>query len=103
MTICVNDVFLPVEHSLEEVYDLAVKKSGVSKSNVKNIYVRKKSIDARGGEIKFVYSVSISLLNSQKVKLSSKVTMAEEFDYKIECNKALPDRPLDFSSAEWGA
>lgn len=94
MTLFVNDIFLPVDHSVEDAYSIAVKKSGVSKNNIENICVRKKSIDARGGELKFVYSISITLFNKENIKTNSKVVLAEEFDFKIENTKALPDRPV---------
>lgn len=94
MTVFVNDIFLPVEHSKEELFKIAAKRSGVSLDNISGMYIRKKSVDARGGEIKFVYSVCINLFKEEKIQLSNKVVIGEEFDFKINPKRALPQRPI---------
>lgn len=91
LTIYVNDIFVPVEHTESEVFKLAVKKAGVSEDNISNIYVRKKSVDARNNDIKFVYSVCITLYVKENINLSSKVVLGEEFEYEIKQGKALSD------------
>ena len=95
MTLFVNDIFAPLDFSLEEVYNLAIKTSGVSKSNIKNIYTRKKSVDARFGEVKFVYSVCIELIKEERVKLSPKVTFADNIvNFKIDKVNIPSQRPI---------
>ncbi len=94
MPLLISDIILPLDHKKEDAFEIAIKKSMVSKENIKKIYIRKKSIDARDGEVKFVYCVAMDLFSYNKVKTSSKVKKTEEFDFKINCNKALADRPI---------
>ncbi len=94
MTIYVNDIFLPVNHNVDDAFQIALKRSGVKKDNVKKLYVRKKSIDARGGELKFVYSVCIVLYEPISLAGISGVGELEEFDYKITPTKKLKERPV---------
>lgn len=94
MTIYVNDIFLPVNHTTDEVFCAAIKKSGVKKDNIKNIYIRKKSIDARGDELKFVYSVCISLNEEISVKKNPSIGILEEFNYVVNPKNKNIERPI---------
>ncbi len=86
---------MPLEHSVSDVYDKAIKLAGVSKTNVSDTWIYKKSVDARKGNINIVYSVCIDLINTQRYKASSYVLKKEEFEYKPETGKALlSDRPV---------
>ena len=94
MAILINDIILPLSHKKEDAFEIAIKKSKVSKENIKKIYIRKKAVDARDGNIKFVYSVAMDLFSYDKVKNNSQVKEIEDFEFKINCNKALADRPI---------
>lgn len=94
MAVLVNDIILPLSHTKEDVFYIAVKKSKLPKENIKKIYIRKKSIDARDGDIKFVYSVAIDLFDNSKIKNNSNIKEDEEFEFKINCNKKWEDRPV---------
>ncbi|MBR4893107.1 MAG: hypothetical protein IKZ35_03905 [Clostridia bacterium] len=94
MTFYVNDIFLPVNHHIDDVYSLAIKKSGVAKDNIKNICVRKKSVDARGNDVKFVYSVSITLFNKVKLKKDSKIVIPKDYSIEINCKLNKNERPI---------
>lgn len=94
MALLVNDIILPLDHKKEDAFEIAIRKSKVSKDNIKKIYIRKKSVDARDGDIKFVYSVAMELFSCNNVKTNSNVKETEDFIYKINCNKALAERPI---------
>lgn len=95
MNLIVSGIAVPLDHSLEEVFNKAVKLAGVSKNNVCKTYIYKKSVDARKGNISIVYSVCINLFNKQSYKASASVTEKEEFAYKLEPGKALlSERPI---------
>ena len=94
MTICVNEIFLPVNHTVDDAFRIAVKKSGVKKDNIKKLYIRKKSEDARGGELKFVYSVCIALNEPVSFKKNQSISITEEYEYTVKPNKRLNERPV---------
>lgn len=57
----IDNLKLPVGKSEEELFSLALKKSGLKKQSVKHFKILKKSLDARDkNDIKHVYSVEIS-------------------------------------------
>ena len=94
MALLVNDIILPLSHKKEDAFEIAIRKSKVSKENIKKIYIRKKSVDARDGDIKFVYSVAMDLFSYDNVKTDSNVIETEDFVFKINCNKAPKERPI---------
>lgn len=86
---------MPLEHEISDVYSKAVKKAGLDRNNIKNIHIHKKSVDARGGNIKFIYSVSIGIESEKKVKYSDKVSKEEPFNLNIKPSRALSEeRPV---------
>ncbi len=86
---------MPLDHSLEDVYKKAVRLAGISKNNISGIYIYKKSVDARKGNISIVYSICVELINKQSYKKSLCVSEKEEFEYTNETGKALlSDRPV---------
>ncbi len=57
----VNDIFMPIGSTLEEVRAAALKKAGIPEKKAKTFLVLKKSLDARKkGHVKEVYSVLVS-------------------------------------------
>lgn len=95
MNLIVSGIVMPLDHDVDEVYKKAVKISGISRSNINDICIYKKSVDARKGTINIVYSVFISLISRQKYKSSDAVCETEEFKYALKPIKALPpERPV---------
>ena len=67
----IDNLKLPVGKSQEEVFYLALKKSGLKKQSVKHFKILKKSLDARDkNDIKYVYSVEISDREEKGEKLN---------------------------------
>ena len=44
MALLVNDIILPLSYKKEDAFEIAIRKSKVSKENIKKIYIRKKSV-----------------------------------------------------------
>lgn len=64
----IDNLKLPIGKSEEELFYLALKKSGLKKQSVKHFKILKKSLDARDkNDIKYVYSVEISDKEYSKV------------------------------------
>ena len=59
----VNNIKLNISSSREMAIDRAVKLLGLPKTAISDIWVHKVSIDARKGDVKFVYSVAAKLAN----------------------------------------
>jgi len=61
MSIFVNNIILSLDDNEDLVYDIALKSLKLDHSNIKDIRIRKKSIDARREKIRLVYSVCVNL------------------------------------------
>lgn len=95
MNLIVSGIVMPLDHSVCDVYKKAEKLAGVSKSNILNTYIYKKSVDARKGNINIVYSVGIELESKQIFNALPCVTENVEFEYNIEVGEVLlSDRPV---------
>ena len=73
--ILVNNIKLNISSSREMAVDKAVKLLGIPRGAIADIWVHKVSIDARKGDVKFVYSVAAKLANpknEEKFKNKSK-------------------------------
>ena len=67
----IDNLKLPVGKSQDEVFYLALKKSGLKKQSVQHFKILKKSLDARDkNDIKYVYSVEISEREENSEKLN---------------------------------
>ncbi|MBQ4109738.1 MAG: NAD(P)/FAD-dependent oxidoreductase [Clostridia bacterium] len=70
-----------------EVFSKALKVSGIRKNTVKNMYVYKKSVDARKGDIKFIYSVCAELKGNYHIAENANVKILKEFEYDLSRKK----------------
>ena len=64
--ILVNNIKLNISSSHRQAIDKAVKLLAIPRSRIKDIWVHKVSIDARKGDVKFVYSVALKLADPAK-------------------------------------
>ena len=62
--ILINNIKLNINADRQNALDKAVKLLGISRSRIKDIWVHKVSIDARKGNVSFVYSVAVKLNNA---------------------------------------
>ena len=70
-----------------EIFDKALKLGGIRKNNVKNMSVYKKSVDARKGEVKFIYSVCAELKDNTRIFENANVKILKEFEYDLSKKK----------------
>ena len=66
--IIVNNIKLNIDTPKQQAVDIAVKKLRLPKSEIADSFIHKMSVDARG-DIKFVYSVGVNLVDSGKEAL----------------------------------
>ena len=64
--ILVNNIKLNINSSNQQAMDKAVKMLGVKSVDIADMWVHKISIDARKGDVKFVYSVAVKLKDIRK-------------------------------------
>ena len=64
--ILVNNIKLNISSSNQQAVDRAVKLLALPRTAIKDIWVHKISIDARKGDVKFVYSVAVKLADESK-------------------------------------
>ena len=55
----VNNIFVPVDTKIEEVYKTAVKKSGLLRSKITSFKIKRRSVDARHKNVRFNYCIRI--------------------------------------------
>ena len=61
--ILVNNIKLDISRDSRQAFDRALKALKLPRGAVRDIWVHKVSIDARKGDVKFVYSVAVKLAN----------------------------------------
>ena len=66
--IIINNIKLNIDAPQQQAVALGLKKLGVPKSEIADSFIHKMSVDARG-EIKFVYSVGVNLVDISKEQL----------------------------------
>ena len=64
----INNITVPLETSKEELFSIAVKKSGLSKKSVTDFKINRRSVDARRKNVQFNYSVTLYTNNSKPEK-----------------------------------
>lgn len=63
--IIINNIKLPVDAPKEQAIEIGVKKLKLPAKEIASAFIHKMSVDARG-DIKFVYSVGVVLVNSER-------------------------------------
>ena len=95
MNLFVSGIKAPLGCTEEDVFKKAIKTAKISSANIKDIFIHKKSVDARKGNINLVYSVCINLINKESFNNIPSVVLKEEFDYKLQPGNALlSERPV---------
>ena len=88
-----SDIKIRDNLSEDKVIDIALKKYKINKNDVKNVYINKRSVDARNkNDIFFNYSVNVELKNNKIIK-GAKV-IEEEKTPAIVVNRKSSFRPV---------
>ena len=64
--ILINNIKLNISSSTQQAVDRAIKLLNIPRSRIADVWVHKVSIDARKGDVKFVYSVAVKLVDEKK-------------------------------------
>lgn len=100
----ITQLKLPIKHTEEEFIFAIAKALKLTPNKIKEYSLIRKSIDARKGEIKFIYSVEVSVTLDNKENEASiikrsknvNVTIAEksEYDFSVTGTNRLKNRPV---------
>ena len=73
MRIEINNILVSLNHNIEEVVNLAVKKIGIKKSDVKGHTITRRSVDARRNNIRFNYCIVLDVNDKIKPNSNTKI------------------------------
>ncbi len=96
----ISQIKLPVEHTMEQLYQKVEKILKIKKGQIKTLKIVKKSIDARKKpELFFVYTVDVSVPEEDKILKHTKdrnVTLVKEKKYEVPAHgeERLKNRPV---------
>ena len=96
--IIINNIKLPVDTPKEQAIEIGVKKLKLPAKEIASAFIHKMSVDARG-DIKFVYSVGVVLVNSERetqfVNKYKDITVKQSQPIVIERGeKTISSRPV---------
>ena len=104
----INQLKLPIEHKEQDIKKAAAKALRVNPEEIKELSIRKRSIDARKkNELKFIYAVDVTMKNEEKVVAKAKnpnVTISSEVAYQVKITGTNPmkHRPVVVGSGPAG-
>lgn len=107
----ISGLKLNINHSEEDLISKASKELKISSKEIKSYTIVKKSIDARKGDVKFIYSIDIELnykveneLLKKKHITKNNITVSKQTIYTLpECgNKPLDSSPVVVGSGPAG-
>ena len=104
----INQLKLPIDHKEQDIIVAAAKALRVNKEEIRELKVRKRSIDARKkNELKYIYAVDVTVKNEAKVVAKAKnpnVTISTDKKYEVEITgtKQMKHRPVVVGSGPAG-
>ncbi len=94
MLLRVNNIKMPIDASVDEVFESAAKLIKLNNNKIASQKVIKRSVDARRGEVQFVYSVLIETNEHISLKNPNISEVKEEKFILQKGNKKLSHRPV---------
>ena len=103
----IRQVKAPLNHQLKDLVNLTAQKLKIKPTNIINLKINKKSLDARNKEnIYYVYEVDIAVNNEKqilkKVNKDVLLTPNENYQFNITGTKKLSNRPIIVGSGPAG-
>lgn len=100
----ITQLKLPVKHSNKELQEAAAKALKITVTNIKNIIIIKKSIDARKNEVKYIYTVDVELFPGPKEQetviinrcknINVSISKQEKYEFTPKGQEPLKSRPV---------
>ncbi|MDF2866419.1 MAG: FAD-dependent oxidoreductase [Clostridia bacterium] len=88
-----NEIKLSIESNESELYKIACNMLHIQKSEIRDLIIYKKSIDARDKEnIKFIYTLDLNIENESRFK--SRIIANNEKYVKVEVKRKSKERPV---------
>ena len=83
MKVNISNIIVSINKNQEKEIYKELEKNGVSRDNIENLKYLKKSIDSRKkNDIKFIYTLEISLKKNINLEKYSKLSLAKEDVYE---------------------
>lgn len=81
----INNIKLPLDHSIMDLKREIAKKLAIHTKDIKNIYIRKKSIDARkkNDMIYFIYNIDFEVENEEILLKYDFISKSPNYDYSF--------------------
>ena len=103
----IRQVKAPLNHQLKDLVNLTAQKLKIKPTDIINLKINKKSLDARNKEnIYYVYEVDIAVNNEKqilkKVNKDVLLTPNENYQFNITGTKKLSNRPIIVGSGPDG-
>lgn len=90
----ISEIALPLDGTDEDLHDLAAKRLGVSPGEVRNLTLRRKSVDARKkNDVHFTCTVECECSRA-RIRGDKKITEAVPYRYVLPKSRPLPERPV---------
>nr|WP_206076050.1 hypothetical protein [Marinitoga lauensis] len=88
----INNIKLPIDHSNEDIKIEIAKNLDISSKDIKKIYIRKKSIDARKKNtmIYFIYNVDFEIENEDLFLKFPFISKSPDYNYKLPISGDIP-------------
>lgn len=100
----ISQLKLPIKHNLEDIKNAAAKVLKLQPMKIKDLIIIKKSLDARKNDIKYIYTVEITIVSEgmehEKTRISKShnenISFSEKSEYKFDAkgSKRLNHRPV---------
>jgi uncharacterized FAD-dependent dehydrogenase len=104
----INQIKLPIEHTIKDIYTAAGKAIKLPPEKIKSLEIAKKSIDARKkSEIRYIYAVDVTVSEEDKVIAKAKnpnVSKSSDTVYQVKLTGTQPmkERPVVVGSGPAG-
>lgn len=93
----VSEIKTDLDSTFEDIKNAAVKALKINKNRVLNTEIYKKSVDCRKGEVRFVYTVDVTVDGDEDKILSrlntSRVKKCEKYSYELPASKRKSQLP----------
>ncbi len=88
----VRQVEVKINHDLNDIKLSTSKKINININEIIELKINKKSLDARRGNLKYIYEVDVKLKDESKIKFNNDVIITPDEKYKYEITGSLAQK-----------
>lgn len=90
----INNISVPFKHELTQVRDSISKMIGVKFRDISHLKLLRRSLDARKGQLKYIYSAAFSLTDGVKTKVQLQAYSPVEYVFPYKPEGSGTERPV---------